>query len=54
LAEIAGTIQAEGARDVLTALIRKGAVELLANAVQAEVATWIDSHAGILDANGRR
>jgi len=53
-AAVAGSIGAGGARDVLTEILRKGAVDLLANAVRAEVAAWIDDHAHVVDADGRR
>src|SRR5947209_3938510 len=43
-----------GARDVLTALLRDGARRLLAEAVEAEVAAWIDDHAHLKDPAGRR
>jgi putative transposase len=48
---VAGRI---GARDVLTEILREGAVRLLAGAVEAEVAAWIDGHAHITDGHGRR
>ena len=48
--EMVGT----GARDVLTDLLRREAVNLLAAAVQAEVGAWIEDHAGIVDEHGRR
>lgn len=51
---VVGSIPGGGARDVLTDLLRKGAVDLLSTAVQAEVAGWIDSHAGVVDDQGRR
>jgi len=54
VAGVAGSIGSGGARDVLTEILRAGAVDLLANAVRAEVAAWIDDHAHILDADGRR
>jgi len=41
-------------RDVLGELLRQGAREMLARAIQAEVADWIDARAHITDANGRR
>ena len=41
-------------RDALTELLRSGAQRLLAEAVQAEVEQWIDSHAHVQDAAGRR
>ena len=43
-----------GAHDALTDILRKGAVDLLAAAVRAEVAAWIDEHAHVVDADGRR
>jgi putative transposase len=50
-AGVAGSI---GARDALTEVIRRGAVGLLAAAVEAEVAAWIDGHAHVTDPDGRR
>ncbi len=41
-------------QDVLTDLLRDGARRLLAEAIEAEVATWIDAHAHLKDASGRR
>jgi putative transposase len=43
-----------GAKDVLTDLLRAGARRLLAEAVEAEVAAWIDAHAHLKDQAGRR
>ena len=43
-----------GARDALTDVLRKGAVDLLAEAVRAEAAAWINDHAQVTDADGRR
>jgi len=40
--------------DPLTELIRRGAKTLLAQAVEAEVAAWIDDHAHLTDARGHR
>jgi putative transposase len=40
--------------DVLTEILRDGARRLLAEAVQAEVAAWIDAHAHLKDDAGRR
>jgi len=51
---VAGSIMGGGARDALTEVLRKGAVELLASAVQAEAAAWINDHAHLTDAEGRR
>jgi putative transposase len=41
-------------RDVLTEILRNGAREMLAKAVEAEVADWIDAHAHLKDSRGRR
>ncbi len=41
-------------RDVLSEILRQGARELLAKAIQAEVADWIADHAHLTDADGRR
>ncbi len=40
--------------DTLTEILRTGARTLLAQAVEAEVAEWVDAHAEITDASGRR
>lgn len=49
---IAGPIA--GVRDALTDLLRDGARRLLAQAIEAEVAAWIDAHAHLKDPAGRR
>jgi len=41
-------------QDVLTDVLRDGAQQLLAQAVEAEVATWIESHKEVVDENGHR
>lgn len=41
-------------RDVLTEILREGAQRLLAQAIEAEVAEWIDAHAELKNADGRR
>jgi putative transposase len=41
-------------RDVLGEILRQGAREMLAKAIQTEVADWIDDHAHITDTDGRR
>jgi putative transposase len=41
-------------RDALTEILRRGAQRLLAEAVETEVAQWIESHAHVQDAAGRR
>jgi putative transposase len=41
-------------QDVLTDLLRDGARRLLAEAIEAEVAAWVDAHAHLKDASGRQ
>jgi putative transposase len=41
-------------QDVLTEILRDGARRMLAEAIEAEVATWIDAHAHLKDPSGRR
>ncbi len=41
-------------RDVLTEILRDGAKALLVEAIEAEVADWIDGHAHLKDENGHR
>jgi hypothetical protein len=41
-------------QDALTEVLRLGAQQLLAQAVEAEVADWIDRHQGCQDAHGHR
>ena len=58
--DVAGTIGPGGGeagsrpRDVLTELLRREAVNLLATAIQHEVGAWIEDHAGIVDEHGHR
>ncbi|HEX3726484.1 MAG TPA: IS256 family transposase, partial [Pirellulales bacterium] len=40
--------------DVLTGILREGAQRMLAQAIDAEVAEWIESHRELRDAAGRR
>lgn len=42
------------ARDALSEVLRQGAQRMLACAIEAEVAEWIDSRAGVTDQRGRR
>lgn len=42
-----------GAKDILTAVLRDGARELLAQAIEAEVGEWIEARRGDVDENGR-
>ena len=41
-------------QDVLSGILRRGARKLLADAIEAEVTEWIDAHAAVRDAAGRR
>jgi transposase-like protein len=41
-------------QDVLTDVLRRGARKLLAEAIEVEVREWIDAHAAVRDAAGRR
>ncbi len=41
-------------KDALTTILREGAQRMLAQAIDAEVAEWIDGHAHLTDKNGHR
>ena len=41
-------------KDVLTEILREGAQSLLVQAIEAEVADWIERHAQLKDDRGRR
>jgi putative transposase len=41
-------------QDVLTDVLRQGATQLLAQAIQAEVAAYLDAHSHLRDEAGRR
>lgn len=41
-------------QDVLTSVIRDGAQQLLAHAIEAEVVTWIETHKELVDEDGHR
>jgi len=41
-------------KDALTTILREGAQRMLAQAIDAEVAEWIDGHAHLTDENGHR
>ena len=41
-------------KDVLTELLRTGARQMLATAIEAEVAAWIEAHRDVVDNSGRR
>ncbi len=47
-------LPATTSQDVLTEILRDGAQRLLSQAVAAEVATWIESHQHVTDAQGHR
>lgn len=53
-ATVVGTVGNAAVADPLTDVLRKGAADLLAAAVRAEVAAWIDARAGVVDADGHR
>ncbi len=44
----------DASRDVLTEILREGAQTLLVQAIEAEVAEWIEDHADLKDAAGHR
>ena len=48
------TFPASSTKDVLTEVLREGARQMLATAIEAEVADWIESHAHLRDGNGHR
>ena len=48
------TLPVASTRDALTTILRAGAQRMLAQAVEAEVAEWIDGHASLTDAAGHR
>lgn len=47
-------LPATESNDVLTAVLRGGAQQLLTQAIEAEVASWIDNHKHVMDADGHR
>ncbi len=51
---VAGSIGNAAVVDPLTEVLRHGATDLLAAAVRAEVAAWIDARAHVVDARGHR
>lgn len=48
------TLPAPGGADVLGGILREGAQRLLAHAIEAEVAEWIDARAAIVNDRGHR
>ena len=47
-------LPATSSQDVLTGLLRQGAQRMLAEAIDAEVAEWIETHHQLRDAAGHR
>ncbi|MBN2474907.1 MAG: transposase [Pirellulales bacterium] len=47
------TLPEATAKDVMTEILRKGAQQMLAQAIQEEVVEWIEQRAGLCDAQGR-
>ncbi|MGC1275565.1 MAG: IS256 family transposase [Planctomycetaceae bacterium] len=50
----ATTLSLPAARDSLHEVLRQGARKMLAQAIEAEVADWIETHAHVTDEQGRR
>jgi putative transposase len=48
------SLPAVSSRDVLSGILREGAQRLLTQAIEAEVAEWIESHQHVQDRNGHR
>ena len=48
------TVSISSVSDTLTEILRQGAQQMLAAAVEAEVAQWIDQHSHLVDENGHR
>jgi transposase-like protein len=51
---IASTVRLPGSPDSLNEILRRGAQQMLAQAIEAEVAEWIDEHQHVKDERGRR
>ncbi len=47
-------VEAEVGKDLLTEILRKGARELLAQAVELEVQEWLRERSSLLDERGRK
>lgn len=50
----ASTVSLPAARDALHEVLRQGAQQMLAHAIEAEVAEWIEQHQHVTDERGRR
>ena len=48
------SLPAASSHDVLTSILRDGAQRLLMQAIEVEVAEWIDSHQQVQDRKGHR
>jgi transposase-like protein len=48
------TVSLPGSRDFLQEILRQGAQKMLAQAIEAEIAEWIEQHQHITDEQGRR
>lgn len=51
---VSAFVPACSASDALTEVLKRGAQKLLATAIEAEVACYIEQHCGVLDENGHR
>ncbi len=51
---IASTLRLPGSQASLSEILRRGAQQLLAQAIEAEVAEWIDEHQHVKDESGHR
>ena len=49
-----GSVPESSATDVLTEVLKQGAQKLLATAIEAEVTSYIERHAEVVDENGHR
>ncbi len=54
IAQIEGSMPAESAPDVLTAILRNGARDLLASALEVEIQEFLSRHQELRDARGRQ
>ena len=51
---VSQVVEPEVGKDLLTEILRKGARELLAQAVEQEVQEWLGERSGLLDERGRK
>ena len=51
---VSQVVEPEVGKDLLTEVLRKGARELLAQAVEQEVQEWLGERSGLLDERGRK